>query len=109
ASVVIFPGFCDSTARAQLLDAARVKSQLLEDLVGVLAEVGSAPRRYFGDTVHLNRAADGRGQLAACAFERHDDGVSRKLRIVDDLLRPLDGAEGDVNATEDLVPMPHRL
>src|SRR6516164_4099119 len=54
----VFLDFRHGAACAQVLDAFGVKSQLLEDLVGVLAEVGRTPRRHFGDTVQLNRAAD---------------------------------------------------
>src|SRR6516164_1474450 len=104
-----FLGFWHGTACAQALDPLRVKSQLSEDLVGVLAEVGSAPRRHLGDAVHLNGAADGRGQLAAGTFERNHDVVYPQLRIVDDFLWPAHGAEGDVHAVENLVPMRHRL
>ena len=59
--------------------------------------------------MHLNRTADGRGQFAAGSFERNDDVIRSQLRIIDDFLRLTHGAEGDVNAIEDLVPMRHRL
>src|SRR5262249_33547206 len=70
-----FLGFRYGAACAQAVDVLGVKSQLAEDLVRVLAEIGGAPRRHLGDAVHLNRAADRRGQLAAGAFERNDDVV----------------------------------
>ena len=75
----------------------------------MLSDLRRALRRYFGDTVHLNRTADGRGQFAAGSFERNDDVIRSQLRIIDDFLRLTHGAEGDVNAIEDLVPMRHRL
>ena len=53
----------------------RVKSQFPEDLVVVLAEVWRSLGRRLGDAVHLNRAGDRRGQLAAGAFERDDHVV----------------------------------
>ncbi len=59
--------------------------------------------------MHLDRAADRRGQLAPGAFERNYDVIRPKLRIVDHLLRPAYGPERDVDAIEDLVPMRHRL
>ena len=65
--------------------------------------------RHFRHAVHLNGAADRRGQFAACAFERNDDVIRPQLRIVDDFLWPAHDAEGDVNAIEDFVPMRHRL
>src|SRR6516164_1391022 len=49
-----FLGFRHGAARAQVLDALRVKSQVTEDLFGVLTEVGPTPRRHLGDAVHLN-------------------------------------------------------
>src|SRR5262249_6698847 len=49
-------------ACAQGIDVVRVKPQLLEDLVVVLAECRSAPSPHFGDAMNLNRTADGRLQ-----------------------------------------------
>src|SRR5262245_10331828 len=88
-SVFPVPGwsldFRHRTVGAQVIDAISVKSQVTQDLIGVLAEVGSTPGRNLGDTVQLNRAADRRSQLAAGAFERNHDVVCRQLRIVDHL------------------------
>src|SRR5262249_60994174 len=95
--------------RAQAVDFARAEAQLFQDLLIVLTEPWGAPGRHFGDAMNLDRAADRRIQFAAGALERNDNVVDRKLRILDDLLRPLDGAEGDVNTAEDLVPVRHRL
>src|SRR6516164_1252816 len=68
-------------ACAQGVDVLPVKSPLAEDLVVVLAKAGPAPGRDLGNTVHLNRAADRRAELAASAFERNDDVVRRELGI----------------------------
>src|SRR5262245_18223976 len=103
----VFPGFSHSAARTQALDAISVKPQLLEDLIGVLAEPGRAPCRHLGDTMHLDWAADRRGELAAGAFERNDDVVRLDLRVVDDFLRLAHGP--DRKAAEHLVPMRHWL
>src|SRR5215813_4175878 len=84
-------------------------SVVMEDLFGVFAEVGRAPCRHLGDAMHLNRAADRRGQLAAGAFERNHDVICRQLGIVDHLLWPAHGAERDVHVAENLIPMLHRL
>src|SRR6516164_2802948 len=65
----VFLDFRHRAARAQVLDALRVKSQVTEDLFGVLTEVGRAPRGHLGDPVQLDRTADRRSQLAAGAFE----------------------------------------
>src|SRR5262249_42177703 len=54
----VFLGFSHGAACTQALDAISVKPQLLEDLIGVLAEPGRAPRRHLGDTMHLDWAAD---------------------------------------------------
>ena len=59
--------------------------------------------------MHLNRTADRGGQLAACAFERNDDVIQPQLRIVYDFLWSTDGAEGDMNALVDVIPIIHRL
>src|SRR6266536_4250660 len=88
-----FLRFRHSAACAQPVDVLRVKSQLPEDLFGVLDETGRAPCRHLGDAVHLNRATDRRGQLASGAFERNHDVVCLQLWIVDHLLRPAYGAE----------------
>src|SRR5262249_4643181 len=104
----VFFEFRQGAARAQAVDALRVKSQVTEDLFGVLAKAGPTPGRDLGDTVHLNRAADRRADLAAGAFERNDDVVCPQLRIVDHLLRSAHGAERDVYTAEDLVPVRHR-
>ena len=75
----------------------------------MLADSRRAPGRDLGDAVHLNRTADGRGQLLAGSFERNDDVVRSQLRIVNDFLRPTHGAERDLSAVEDFVPMRHGL
>src|SRR6185312_12333955 len=104
-----FLSFRNSATRAQLIDFSCVEAQLLEHLLTVLTKSRRAPCRHFGDAMHLNRAADRRRQLAAGAFERHDDVIGAQLRIVDYLLRLTHEAEGDVDAIEDLIPMRHRL
>src|SRR5262245_6022814 len=71
----VFLDFPHRSARAQVIDAFRVKSQVTEDLLGVFAEVGPALGRDLGDAVHLNRAADRPAEVAAGAFERNDDVV----------------------------------
>ncbi len=43
---------------------------------------GARPADFLGDTVHLNRTADRRGQLAAGTVERNDDVVQSQLRMV---------------------------
>src|SRR6266850_684951 len=103
--------FClwNGAARAQAVDFGRVEPQLPEHLVVVLADVRGAPRRHLGNPMHLDRATDRRGELAAGAFERNDDLVQPQLRVVDYLLWSAHGAEGDVDAVEYLVPMRHRL
>src|SRR5215470_10501388 len=103
----VFLGFSHGAACTQALDAVRVKPQLLEELIGVLAEPGRAPRRHLGDAMHLDWAADRRGELAARAFERNDDVVRLELRVVDDFLRLAHGP--DREAAEHLVPMRHWL
>ena len=75
----------------------------------MLADSRRAPGGYFSHTVHLNGTADGRGQLLAGSFERNDDVIRSQLRIINDFLRVTHGAEGDVNAVEDLIPMRHWL
>src|SRR5262252_221427 len=103
----VFLDFRHRAARAQVIDALGVKSQVTEDLIGVLAEVGGTPRRHLGDAVHLNRAADRRGELAACALERNDDVIRLELWVVDNFLRP--AHRSDREAAERLVPMRHWL
>ena len=96
-------------AHTQAVDCFRVEPKVFENFFIVLSKRRSAPCGYFGDAMHLNRTADRRGQLAACAFERHDDVIRPQLRIVHDFLRPAHGAKRDVNAIEHLIPMRHRL
>src|SRR5882724_10740125 len=49
------------------------------------------------------------GARLAGTFERNDDVIRSQLRIINDFLRLTHGAEGDVNAVEDLIPMRHWL
>src|SRR5258707_333710 len=91
------------------VDFANAEPELPQDLVIVFANVGRPPGRRLGDAVHLYRAADGRGELAARAFEGNDDLVGLELRILDHLLRPTYRAKGDVRAIERLVPVRHWL
>src|SRR6266496_4347343 len=79
--------FRNGTARAQTVDFGCVESQFLENLVVVLSDVRGALCRYLGDTMHLNRTADRRCQLAAGAFERDEDVIRSQLWIVDHLFR----------------------
>src|SRR6202051_3688948 len=101
--------FRNGTARSEAVDFGGGESELLENLLVVFSKRRSALRSHFVHAVHLNGAADRRGQFAACAFERNDDLIRTQLRIVDDFLWPAHDAEGDVNAIEGVVPMRHRL
>ena len=75
----------------------------------MFANFRSAPGRLFGDTVHLHRAADGEFDIFPGVFQRNDDVVGFQLRIVDDLLGAAHDTERDVDATQDFIPMRHRL
>src|SRR6516225_4610677 len=79
----------------------------MEDLLRVLAELGGAAGWYFGDAMHLDWAADRRGELAACTLEWNDDVVRLELRVVDDFFRT--AHLPDREAVERLVPMCHWL
>src|SRR6266567_2855168 len=63
------PWLRNGPARAQSIDLDRIESQLLENLVVVLSDFRGALRGYFGNSMHLDRAADRGRQLAAGAFE----------------------------------------
>ena len=69
------PCFRNGAARAEAVDFARTETNLSQDLLIVLAEFRGAPGRRLRHAVHLDGAADRRGQLAAGAFERNDDVV----------------------------------
>src|SRR3954463_7895272 len=99
----------DGTARAEALDFGGTEPELFENLYVVFADFRGALGRHFRDAAHLNRAADRELQLPARSFERNDDVVCSQLWIVDDFLWPAHGAEGDMNAIEDFVPVGHRL
>src|SRR5579863_2756907 len=90
----------NGAARAQAVDFGRIEPELPEQLFVVLTQFRGAPGRHLRDAVHLDRAADGQGELVAGAFDRNDDLVRSKLRIVDHLLRSTDGTEGDVDPVE---------
>src|SRR5712672_1269192 len=95
--------FRNGATRPQAVDFIRAEAELLENFLVVLAEVGRAACGLLCDAMHLYRAADRRGELAAGAFERNDDVIRPQLWITHDLFRPAHGAEGDVDAVEDLV------
>ena len=100
----------DGAARVQAVDFGRAEPELLENLVDCVHRgPGRASQAPLAIAMHLNGTADRRGQLAACSFERNDDVIRPQLRIVDDFLRPTHGAERDMNAIEDFVPVRHRL
>src|SRR6201987_384542 len=103
------PGVRGSTGRAQPCDVVTCESKFLQHFIVVLADSRRAPGRYFSNTVYLNGTADGRGQLLASSFERNDDVIRSQLRIINDFLRLTHGAERDLSAVEDFVPMRHRL
>src|SRR5258708_27459065 len=92
----------------QCVDFTRAKPELLENLLVVFSQRRSASGRLLGDAVHLNGTADRRAQLAARTVKRNDNVVQAQLWILDNFLWTPHGAERDVNAIEDLVPMRHR-
>src|SRR5882757_5617050 len=100
--------FGDGGTGVQALDFGGTEPELPQDLVVVLADVRRPPGRRLGDAVHLDRTADGRGELAARPFEGHDDLVDPELRIVDHLLRSTHRAECDVDSIERLIPVRQR-
>src|SRR5258706_2638190 len=108
-SLMTVPSLRNRAARAQGIDFARLEAELLENLLAVLAQGWSAPRRHLRDALHLNRTADRRRQADAGALERNDDVVRLQLWIADHLLRPPHRAERDVDAAEDFVPVRHGL
>ena len=65
----------NGAALAQAVDFARAKAQLLENRLVVLAKRGGTLGRDFRNAMHIDGAADRRGELAACPFERDDDVV----------------------------------
>src|ERR1700733_13624175 len=97
------------SAGTQACDLVTCESKFLQNFIVMLADSWRPPCRHLGNTVHLNRTADGRGQLLAGSFELNDDVIRSQLRIIDDFLRLTHGAEGDVNAVEDFIPMRHWL
>ena len=101
--------FRNGAALAQAVDFARAEAQLLENRLVVLAKCRGALCRDFRNAMHIDGAADRRGELAARPFERNDDVVRAQLGIVDDFFRSAHDAERDVDAVEDLAPMRHRL
>jgi hypothetical protein len=103
------PSLSGRAARTEAVDFGGGEPELLENLLVLFSKRRSALRSHFRHALHLNGAADRRGQFAACAFERNDDLIRTQLRIVDDFLWPAHDAEGDVNIIEGVVPMRHRL
>src|ERR1700752_2003326 len=93
------------SACVETLDLARIEPELLENLVGVFADFGSAPGRYFVDAVNLQRAADRELQLPASPLDRNDDVVGMQLRVGDDFERRAHDAERDVALIEHLTPV----
>src|SRR5580698_10277008 len=103
------PGLRNRAVGTQACDVVACESKFLQHFIVVLADSRRALGRYFSNALHLNRTADSRGQLLAGSFERNDDVIGSQLRIVDDFVRFTNGAEGDVNAVKDLIPMRHWL
>src|SRR5450432_4822470 len=103
------PGLRNRAVGTQACDVVICEAKFLQHFIVVLANSRRAPSRYFGNTVHLNGAADGRGQLLAGSFERNDDVIGSQLRIIYDFVRVTNGAEGDMNAVKDVIPMRHWL
>src|SRR5258708_40197193 len=99
----------DGTARAEALDFGGTEPELFENLFVMFAERRGALGRHFRDAVHLNGAADRRCQFAARPFERNDDVIRSQLWIFNDFLWAAHGAERDMNAVKDFVPVRHRL
>src|SRR4029077_20606377 len=104
-----FLRFRNDAALAQAVDFARAKAQLLENRLVVLSKCWGTLGRDFRNAMHIDGAANRRGELAAGSFERNDDVVRAQLGVVDNFLRSAHGAERDMNAIEDLAPMRHRL
>src|SRR6266849_6247468 len=99
----------DCAASTKTVDIASRETKFFQHLVVMLADSRRAPGRYLSNTVYLNRTADGRGQLLAGSFKRNDDVIRSQLRIINDFLRLTHGAERDLSAAEDFVPMRHWL
>jgi len=66
-------------------------------------------RGNLGDALHLDRAADRGGHLAAAPFDRNDDLVRSQLRIVITSSGRARGRTRDMDGAEDLGPMSHGL
>src|SRR5258708_39573826 len=91
-------------ASTQTVDFVISKTELFQDFIIVLTDFRSASGRHFGNTVHLNRTVDGRSHFLAGSCKRNDDVIRSQLRIIHDFLWVTHGAEGAVNAVEDLIP-----
>src|SRR4051812_22786779 len=63
-------GVRSGTACAQAIDFGGAETELFENLFIMLAKRRGALCWHFGDAMHLNRAADRRGELAPGPFER---------------------------------------
>src|SRR5947209_6964174 len=95
----------NGAALAHAIDLLFTEPELFENLFVVFAEFRGALGRHFRDTVHLNRAADRRGEFAARSFERNDNVIRSQLWIVDDFLWPAHDAERDVSAVKCFEPL----
>src|SRR5882724_13522780 len=99
----------DDATGAQAFDFFRVELEFLENFFIVFSNFWCPLRRNFAHVMHLNRTADRRRYFIAGSFQRNDDVVCPELRVIDDFFWLTHGTEGDVNATENLIPVRHRL
>src|SRR5258706_205562 len=98
----------DRAGRLQALDLAGVESQLLQDLVVVLTEVGRTPRRHLRRLRDRHRAVHRVTGRGAAVVDAHHDVVREELRILDDLLGDLHDAVGQPRPVEHRLPVRER-
>src|SRR6266571_3886640 len=82
--------------------------QLVENLLGVLADLRSAPRSHFRLLVQAHRTVDRQARLPAAIVERHQYVVGNQLWVCGDLVESLRDTVGEIGRSKQLAPLGER-
>src|ERR1700730_13741485 len=103
------PNVRNGAARPQAVDLTRIKAEFLQDLVRVLPQTWSNPRRDFGGFFHRHWTVHGIFRIAGAIIDWDDDLICQKLRVFDDLFRDLHNSIRNARSIKHILPISKRL
>src|SRR5205807_5298565 len=95
----------DRARATQARDGLGVEAQLVENLLGVLADLRRAPRSHFRLLVQVHRTVDRQARLPTAIVNGHQYVVGNELWVACDFVEGLRDTVGEIGGRKELTPL----